>query len=121
MADNKKGEEKSDDSLWKDLIEKVKQENRVATVKSIEEPPTKVGLDIPKPIEKPAIDEIPIEKPLEEPASVEKIKLPAKRAVKKSGKFTTIMITKDLKKRLSEKKEAGESFGDMLERLLKEK
>jgi hypothetical protein len=117
MADN----ENDDEFLWKELIEKVKQENRAVSAKSIEEPATKEKLDVPKPIEKPTIDESSIEEMPEEPVPVEEVKKPAKGVVKKSGKFTTIMITKDLKKRLTEKKEPRESFGDLLERLLKNK
>jgi len=124
MADNDKEEGKSEDSTWKDLIKKVKQENKTAGIESIEESPTKEILDVPKPIEKPAIDTIPIEKPLEEPSVEEKMPAPKKtmrKPRKSSGKFTTIMITRDLKQKLASQKQPRESFGDLLERLLKEK
>lgn len=122
MADNEKKKDKFEDSTWKDLIKKVKQENKTAGIESIEESPTKEILDVPKPIEKPSIDNVPIENPLEEPAVEEKMPAPqrtARKPRKSSGKFTTIMITKDLKQKLASQKELKESFGDLLERLLK--
>lgn len=132
MGDDKKDEKKFEDSVWKNLIEKVKRENRTATAKSIEEPTTKQELNTPKSIEsieKPAKIELPIEKSAEELVAEEKtvepekktIELPkaAKKQSKSSGKFTTIMITRELKKRLDIKKGPKESYGDVLERLLK--
>jgi len=121
MADNEKEGEEYDDSLWKDLIEKVKKENRAASTKSIEGPAPFKESVIPKSIEKPTIDDVSIENPVTEPAPIESVKTPAKRIAKGSGKFTTIMITKDLKKRLTGKKQPRESYGDLLERLLENK
>jgi hypothetical protein len=132
MADEEKKEKKFEDSVWKNLIEKVKKENRASSQESIEEPATKQGNNTSKPIEsieKPAIADTPIEKSMEEPAIEEKIPEPekktieppkkAKKPAKGSGKFTTIMITRDLKQRLDVKKGSKESYGDLLERLLK--
>ena len=125
MADEEKKEKKIEESVWKNLIEKVKKENRAATTESIEEPTTKQGMVMPKSIEsieKPVKTDIPIEKPGEETLTEEKISEPEKKVrkpPKSSGKFTTIMITRDLKERLDIKKEAKESYGDLLERLLR--
>jgi hypothetical protein len=132
MADDKKKEGKFEDSVWKNLIEKVKKENRVASTKSIEEPLTKQEDTMPKSIEsieKPVKTELPIEKPVEEPVAEEKTTEPEKKATeppkkeikapKSSNKFTTIMVTRELKERLDVKKGPKESYGDLLERLLK--
>jgi hypothetical protein len=132
MDDDKKKEKKFEDSVWKNLIEKVKKENRTASTESIEEPTTKQEMVMPKSIEsieKPVKTDIPIEKPAEELVVKEKIAEPEKKTIeppkkarkpsKGSGKFTTIMVTKDLKQRLDSKKEPKESYGDLLERLLR--
>ena len=134
MTDDERKEKKFEESVWKNLIEKVKKENRVAGTKSIEGPLTKQENKTPisiESIEKPLKTDLPIEKTIEKPTAEGKlpelekktIELPkaARKQSKSPGKFTTIMVTRELKERLDVKKGPKESYGDVLERLLKEK
>ena len=101
MDDSNSGGE---DSVWKSLINEVKEE------KPIENEPAKQGVENQDSIENKPIEKT-IEKPLEK--AIEK---PKKEPSK--SKFTTIMITKELKDKIDSEKDPHESYGDFIKRLL---
>lgn len=118
MEEAKKKSSGGEDSVWKSLIAEVKEET--PRVKSIESPPTKQGAENENSIEKKPIEE-PIENPLAKPEEESKTEeKPAERPKKekKAGKFTTIMITRELKGDIDSKKDPHESYGDFIKRLL---
>ena len=128
MDDKKKGASDEDDSVWKSLIEEVKEES--PRKESIESPPTKQETETQDSIENKTIDN-PIEKTIEKPKEEAKSegeqeekpeeaeKKPKKpEALKKGGKFTTIMLTRELKEKLEKAKDPHESYGDFIKRLL---
>ena len=124
MAEGGKSDDKFEEDVWKSLIEKVKKENRAANQQPIDKIPPKREKVLEKPIERQTIDnieKIPLEKPIESESIEEEHVKPTVKPKKpeKSGKFTTIMITKELKEKLASQKQGKESYGDVLERLLK--
>jgi len=124
----KKEEIKDENSIWKSIVEEVKKQGMPIKEKSIENTETELApkYDIKKPesIEKVSIEEsieIPEEKSIEKISKKEEHKkISSKEQVTKpvGSKFTTIMITKELKERLAKKKEPKESYGDVIQRLL---
>jgi hypothetical protein len=113
------------------LIKEVKEENpKTEPIESPPSPPTKQEAESRNSIEsKPKEDSIEksIEKPKEETKPEEKQeektkeseKKPSKpETKKKGGKFTTIMLTKELKEKLEKGKDPHESYGDYIKRLL---
>jgi len=112
MEDKKKGVSDSEDSIWKSLIEEVKEES--PKVESIERQPAKQEAEIKNSIENKTIEK-PIEKPL---AKSEEKSVEQSKKEKKVGKFTTIMITRELKGSIDSKKDPHESYGDFIKRLL---
>lgn len=146
--EEKKKETEDEDSIWKSIVEEVKKQGTPVREKSIEvseERPKEVRSLSKKPIEKvsgelaPKYDIKPkesIEKPsIEGPigTSIEKSiegvpekeetkkitpKKEAEKPVKIPSKFTTIMITRELKEKLAKEKEPKESYGKFIKRLL---
>jgi hypothetical protein len=134
MAEDGEKKSEDEDSIWRSIIEEVKKEGKPVKEKSIDvtkeekikEVIPKQGAKKPESIEKESIEksiEIPeesIEKPVEkeeEPVDEAKPEEITK-LVEKPSKFTTIMITKELKERLAKEKNPKESYGDLIERLL---
>ena len=123
-------EEKESEDVWKSIIEEVKKKGKPVKEASIDVSEKQVipKQDIKKPeaIEKISIEksiEIPkesIEKPLEDELEEEKPKeMVSKQSIaEEPSKFTTIMITKELKERLVKAKNPKESYGKLIERLL---
>jgi hypothetical protein len=112
MEDEKRKASGNGDDVWKSMIEEVKKE--APKQESIDETPApKQGIETQDSIENKTIEE-PIEKPLEKAEEAPKKEAPAKKA----GKFTTIMLTKELKQRLEKAKDPHESYGDCIKRLL---
>ncbi|MBN2202730.1 MAG: hypothetical protein JW700_00890 [Candidatus Aenigmarchaeota archaeon] len=119
MDEEKKRSSEDGESVWKNLIEEVKEE--APKPQSIEESAsTKQEAETQDSIEKKPIEnsiEIPKEEtqiPSEKPKTEDK---PKEDAPKKS-KFTTIMLTKELKAKLEKAKDPHESYGDYIQRLI---
>ncbi|MFH0929045.1 MAG: hypothetical protein V1818_01665 [Candidatus Aenigmatarchaeota archaeon] len=125
MEEEKKKASDSGESIWKSLMKEVKEE--APKEESIDETPAaKQGPVFQNSIEKKPIEDS-IEKPLEnteektdkpkEETKAEEKSAEKKEAPKKS-KFTTIMLTKELKEKLTKAKDPHESYGDYIQRLL---
>ena len=117
MEDEKKSKSENGD-VWKNIIKEVKEESPKS--ESIEKKPaTKQEPKTQDSIENKAIEK-PIEKPKEETKPEEKQEeKPEQKATKsKNAKFTTIMLTKELKQKLKDAKDPHESYGDYIKKLL---
>ena len=121
MEEEKKSKSENGD-VWKNIIEEVKEESPKA--ESIEEKPSsKQGVEIQNSIENKTIDK-PIEKTIEtpkegtKPEEKQEEKPKPKTEKSKNEKFTTIMLTKELKQKLKEAKDPHESYGDFIKKLL---
>lgn len=126
MEDEKKKASGNEESVWKSMIEEVKKEKHEEPIEK--SPSTKQEADSQNSIESKTIEE-PIEKAEEKPKESEEKpkeaekpkqveKKTSKPKEKKGGKFTTIMLTRDLKEKMEKAKDPHESYGDFIKRLL---
>lgn len=125
MEDDKKKASGDKEDVWKSLINEVKEEQPKQPIEKA--PAPKQGPETQDSIGNKTIDKS-IEKPIEnakeepkaeegEPKEAEEKPKEAKPA-KKVGKFTTIMLTRELKEKLHSAKDPHESYGDFIARLL---